>query len=63
MEEAKILVLLACILGGSVGVFWTTVVNPFNNYFYFMALFAIVGAGLANVVLVVLVKIYDWLTH
>jgi len=61
MEEAKMLMLLASILGASIGVFWTSVINPLNNYFYFMTLFAIVGAGLANVILLILVKIYDWL--
>ena len=63
MEEAKTLMLIASILGASVGVFLTTVVNPLNNYFYFMALFAVIGAGLGNVVLLVLVKTYDWLMH
>jgi len=63
MEDVKMMMLVASILGASVGVYLTTAVNPLNNYFYFMALFAIIGAGLANVVLLVLVKTYKWLIH
>ena len=63
MEDAKIMMLAASILGALVGVYLTTAVNPLNNYFYFMALFAIIGAGFANVVLLALVKIYLWLMH
>jgi len=61
MENAKTMMLAASILGALLGVYLTTSANPQNNYFYFIALFAIIGAGLANVVLLVLVKIYWWL--
>jgi hypothetical protein len=61
MEDAKTIMLVASILGALVGVYLTTAANPLNNYFYFMTLFAIIGAGLANVVLLALVKIYSWL--
>jgi uncharacterized membrane protein YeaQ/YmgE (transglycosylase-associated protein family) len=63
MEDAKTMMLVASILGALVGVYLTTAANPLNNYFYFMALFAIIGAGLANVVLLALVKIYSWLAR
>jgi uncharacterized membrane protein YeaQ/YmgE (transglycosylase-associated protein family) len=60
MKDAITMMLVASILGALVGVYLATVANPINNYFYFMAFFAIIGAGLANVVLLVLVKIYCW---
>jgi hypothetical protein len=61
MEDKITMMLAASILGALVGVYLTTVANPLNNYFYFMALFAIIGAGLANVVMLILVKVYVWL--
>ncbi len=61
MDDIEIVMLLATVIGALAGVFYTTILNPIENYFYFMVLFAIVGAGIANVVLLVLVKIYRWL--
>jgi hypothetical protein len=63
MEDTITMMLAASILGALVGVYLTTMANPMNNYFYFMALFAIIAAGLANVVLLVVVKIYCWLVR
>ena len=61
MQDAKFVMLAASIMGALVGVYLATVANPLENYFYFMALFAIIGAGLANVVLFVSVKIYEFI--
>jgi hypothetical protein len=54
------MMLIASVIGALAGVYYSIVVNPLNNYFVFMALFAMVGVGVANVVLLVLYGIYEW---
>ena len=61
VENPKTWMLLASILGASVGIYAVSVAAPLNNYFLFMALFVVIGVGVANVVLLVLYKVYEWL--
>ena len=53
--------LLASIIGASTGIYYTSAVNPLNNYFIFLALFVVIGVGVGNVVLLVLYKVYVFL--
>ena len=50
--------LLASIMGASAGVFYIAHLNPLNNYYIFMAIFAIIGVALANVLLLALYEAY-----
>jgi hypothetical protein len=52
---------IASILGAAAGIYYTSTVNPSNNYFVFMAIFVLVGFALANVVLMVMYEVYGWL--
>jgi hypothetical protein len=61
VENPKTWMLIASILGASAGIYDVSVVAPLNNYFLFMALFVVIGVGVANVVLFVLYKVYEWL--
>jgi hypothetical protein len=61
MDDSKLMMIAASFIGASVGVSYVASVKPLNNYFIFMALFALVGAAVVNVVLLVGVKFYDWL--
>ena len=61
MENPKTWMLIASILGASAGIYAVSVAAPLNNYFLFMALFVVIGVGVANVVLLVLYKVYEWL--
>ena len=62
MGNAIKMMIIASVVGALIGIYLTTLLNPPNNYFYFMGLFGIIGAGLANVVLLILVKTYWWVT-
>ena len=53
--------LIASVMGASAGIYVTSMADPLNNYFIFMALFGVIGVGVANVVLLALYKIYGWL--
>ena len=53
--------LIASIMGASLGLYYSSVVNPLNDYFIFLALFAVIGVGAGNVVLLVLYKVYVFL--
>ena len=61
MEDAKAAMAITSIMGASAGIYSVSVVNPLNNYFVFMAIFALVGVVVANVVLLVGYEIYRWL--
>jgi hypothetical protein len=61
LENPKAWMLLASIMGASVGIYYTSGVNPLNNYFIFLALFVVIGVGVGNVVLLVLYKVYVFL--
>jgi hypothetical protein len=60
-ESPKSWMFIASILGSAAGIYYTSIVNPLNNYFVFMAIFVLVGFALANVVLMVLHEVYGWL--
>jgi hypothetical protein len=61
MESPKTSMLTASIIGAATGVYYNSFLNPLNNYFVFMAIFVIIGIGIANVVLLVLDVVYGWL--
>jgi hypothetical protein len=61
MESPKTSMFIASIIGAAAGVYFNSSVNPLNNYFVFMAIFMIIGIGIANVVLLVLYVVYVWL--
>ena len=63
MENPKKMMLIASFMGALAGIYYATAANPLNNYLIFVALFAIVGIGAGNLVLLVLVKVYDWLRN
>ncbi len=61
MQDAKAAMAIASILGAAAGIYYASVLNPLNNYFVFVAIFALIGVGVANVVLLVTYEIYRWL--
>jgi hypothetical protein len=61
MENPKTSMLIASIIGAAAGVYYNLFLNPLNNYFVFLAIFVIIGIGIANVVLLVLYVVYGWL--
>jgi hypothetical protein len=50
--------LLVSIIGAAAGVFYTSQLNPLNNYYIFMALFAMIGVAIANALLIALYEAY-----
>ena len=52
------MMLLVSIIGAAAGVFYTAQLNPLNNYYIFMALFAMIGVAIANVLLIALYEAY-----
>ncbi len=63
MENPTKMMLIASLMGTLAGIYYTTAANPLNNYFIFMALFALTGVAAANIVLLILVEIYAWLRN
>ena len=61
MKDTKAMMFIASVLGALGGVYYTTVVNPQNNFFNWIILFILIGAGIANVALLILVNSYRWL--
>jgi len=61
MEDAKSAMAIVSILGAAAGIYYVSIVNPENNYFVFMAIFALIGVAVANVVLVAVNEVYRWL--
>ena len=59
--DPKMMMFIASVVGASVGVFYISGVGPLNNYGQFLALFALAGAGAANIVLMIVVRVFDWL--
>jgi hypothetical protein len=53
--------LIASLIGAALGVYYTASVKPLNNAGIFITLGALVFVALANVALMVGVKIYDWM--
>jgi hypothetical protein len=61
MANTLAVMLVASIIGALVGIYYATSLNPLNNYNVFMAFFAIIGVGIANIVLAALYRIYEWI--
>jgi hypothetical protein len=61
MEDSKLMIIAASFIGALVGVYYIATENPLNNSYLFMALFGMLGVAVANAVLLVGVKFYDWL--
>ncbi len=61
MEDAIINMILSSVMGAAAGVYFATILNPFDNYLIFVALFALIGIGGANLVLLMLFEIHRWL--
>jgi hypothetical protein len=61
MDDSKMMLLAASFLGALIGIYYIVTVNPLDNYFVFVALFALIGVGVANAVMLVVVRVYDWL--
>ena len=55
------MILLASIIGAAAGVFYTTQLNPLNNYYIFIAIFAMIGAAIADILLLILYEAYKFL--
>jgi len=63
LEDAIINIILSSIVGAASGIYYATILNPLNNYLVFVALFALIGIGVANLVLLVLSEIFSWIKH
>ncbi len=61
MDDAKLMMVLASAVGASGGVYVSTLIDFVNNVLVFMAIFAILGVAVANVVLLGLFEVYWWL--
>jgi hypothetical protein len=59
LEDAKIGVIIASVFGAAAGIYYASTLNFVNNYLVFVALFALVGIGIANLVLLVLWEVYS----
>ena len=59
--DPKMMMFIASVVGALVGVFYISSVGPLNNYGAFLALFALAGVGAANLVLMLVVRVFDWL--
>jgi hypothetical protein len=60
MDNPKEMMLIASIIGAIVGIIFNARINPINNYFIFMIIFAMIGMGVALLVLIAVYKIYEW---
>jgi hypothetical protein len=60
MEDAKSWMLIASIMGTASGIYVSSAINPPNNYFIFIIIFALIGIILANLVLLLLVEVDRW---
>jgi hypothetical protein len=60
MEDAKSWMLIASIVGAAGGIYFNSVVNPLNNYFMFLFVFALIGICFANLLLLLLVELNRW---
>ena len=60
MEDAKSWMLIASIVGAAGGIYFNSVVNPLNNYFMFLIVFALIGICIANLLLLLLVELDRW---
>jgi hypothetical protein len=63
LEDAKTLMPLASVMGAAAGIYYISVLKPLSNYFMFVGLFALIGVGVGNVVLVVVYELYLWLAR
>ena len=61
LENPKIMMLIASLMGALAGIYYTTAVNPLNNYFIFMGLFAMAGIAAAYFLLLIIFEVYGWL--
>jgi len=61
LENPKIMMVIASLMGALAGIYYTTAVNPLNSYILFMALFAMAGIAAGNLVLLIIVEVYGWL--
>jgi hypothetical protein len=61
MEKPKTMMLIASIIGAMVGIYYSIIANLLNNYFIFMALFAMAGVGAANLILLAVAEVQNYL--
>ncbi len=57
MENAKIIILIASMIGATAGVLFTKIASPVEGFLYLMVLFAFFGVIAANLVLVLAYEI------
>ncbi len=60
MQDAKSWMLIASIMGTAAGIYVSSAINPPNNYFMFMIIFALIGIVFANLVMLLLVELDRW---
>ncbi len=63
LDKAETMMLYASVIGVLAGIFFSVSLNPLNNYFIFMIVFALIGVGLALFVLAALFKVYEWVNQ
>jgi len=63
MEDPKTWMLVSSILGAIAGIWFTMMVNPQDNYFIFLGIFALLGVGMGNLILLAAYKVYLWLAQ
>jgi hypothetical protein len=61
LENPKTWMLLVSLPGAAIGIYFNSVIDPMNNYFAFMIVFAIIGAVLGNLLLLLLSNANEWL--
>ena len=52
--------LIASVIGAAGGIYYNAMLNPLNNYFAFLVVFALIGIAIGNVAMLVLYKVYEW---
>jgi hypothetical protein len=63
MQNPRTMMLIASVMGVLVGFFVVAQLNPLNNFYVFVGLFAMTGVGVANLVLLVVYAVYQWLKN
>jgi hypothetical protein len=53
--------IIASVFGAAAGIYYSSTLNFVNNYLVFVALLALIGIGVANLVLLVLWEVNNWL--
>ena len=61
MMYARLMMIIASLLGALAGVNFILLVKPEMDLFFWVGAFAILGIGVGNLVLLIVYKVYAWM--